>query len=161
MCLLWDLIDLTLSWNWDISSRSCMSASWQSFFYMDMLKWGHELCDNSLWLFTVSYGFFMFLEWSQAHLLWILKRKASHKVKSGRWSGTQIGESALCGKTLAYPHPTLRSISGTFHWPVKVLFILLKPLQLFLFCCQYRSVDVRLYSLLFKWLITKRSCWRI
>ena len=73
-------------------------------------------------------------------------------------SGTQIGESASCGKTQAYPRPLVNNESGPFHCPERRSFHLTNG---FAFNCsghQWRSIAVDPAESAFKIVITKRAC---
>ena len=76
-------------------------------------------------------------------------------------SGTQIGESASCGKIQAYPRPLVNNGSGPFHCPER------RSLHLtngFAFNCsgnQWRSIAVVPAESVFKIFITKRACCKI
>lgn len=76
-------------------------------------------------------------------------------------SGTQIGASASCGKTQAYPRPLVNKGSGPFHCPER------RSLHFtngFAFNCsghQWRSIAVFPDESVFKLFITKRACFKI
>ena len=76
-------------------------------------------------------------------------------------SGTQIGESASCGKIQAHPRPLINNGSGPFHCPERRSFHLTNG---FAFNCsghQWRSIAVVPAESAFKIFITKRACCKI
>ena len=76
-------------------------------------------------------------------------------------SGTQIGESASCGKMQAYPRPLVNNGSGPFHCPERRSFHLTNG---FAFNCsghQWRSIAIVPAESVFKIFITKRACCKI
>ena len=76
-------------------------------------------------------------------------------------SGTQIGESASCGKMQAYPRPLVSNGSGPFHCPERRFFHLTNGFAFNSSGHQWRSIAVVPAESAFKIFITKRACCKI
>ena len=73
-------------------------------------------------------------------------------------SGTQIGESASCWKTQAYPWPLVNNGSGPLHCPERRSFHFTSS---FAFCCSGHQWWSSAGKSTFKLFITKRACCKI